>query len=250
MPLVYDVWSPRAQSLATYLQSHMNELELAPNRYVVLGGDGFMLKTVRATPDPQAEFLGLNCGHLGFLLNDVPDDLATLVPLLRGPATVFSCPRLHMSATLADGRELTALAVNDIYLERMTGQSAHLSFTIDGHNVVEKMVSDGLILCTALGSTAYNFSSGASVCHPTLPVMGVTPICPHSPQLRSMYVPIQSEVVVEVLSPSRRPVRAVADGVDHDNVVRVCVRGGQPFVKFAFFPDHDFTRTLVRKLLA
>lgn len=248
MRLIPDKYNPRAVEVASWLRQRLDPSRLREDLHVVLGGDGFMLKTIAASAHASPLFLGLNCGRVGFLLNDLPDDLGELPDLLYEGLHAIQFPRIEMKAVAASG-EVTALAVNDIYLERQTGQTAHLSVWINGSHIVERLVADGLICSTALGSTAYSVSAGASACHPTLQVMVVTPICPHSPALRPLVVPLGANVRIEVLSPERRPVRAVADGQEWADVTSVTIQDAHDPVSLAFFPGHDFTRALVRKLL-
>lgn len=215
---------------------------------IVIGGDGFLLQTV-ASQGFDRTYLGLNAGHLGFLHNDV-DRWDEVVQRLRDRAwTPHTFPLLEARIRLESGEVVTEKALNDVYLERMTGQTARLKLVIDGHCVVEQLVADGIIFSTALGSTAYSFSSGASPCHPTLRVMAVAPICPHLPRLSPFVLPETAQATVEVEQPDRRPVRAVADGREHNHVRRVDIALGPQQVKLAYFEGHDFTSRMIRKLL-
>lgn len=249
MPIIADPFNELAQTVAERLHKALASQRLPEGLFVVLGGDGFMLKTIRQQPKQAGTYLGLNCGRVGFLMNDIPVDISELVEMIMGPVRTLEFPQIAMNATSQSGAEYSALAVNDIYLERMTGQSAHMKININGDTVVERLVADGLICCTALGSTAYHFSAGGSACHPTLPVMGVTPICPHNPILRPVLVPLSATIDVEVIEPERRPIRAVADGRDHDSVLTIRIQDAKAPVRFAFLPGHDFTQTLIRKIL-
>ncbi len=250
MPLIYDSRNPRAVMVHAFLQEYMQLSRIDPNMYVVIGGDGFMLRSVREHDVPGAMFLGLNCGRLGFLLNEIPSELERLPELICSDRLkVLSFPRIGMEARDVHGDIHRARALNDIYLERMTGQTCQLMIQIDGTVVVHEIVCDGLIMCTALGTTAYSFSAGGTVCHPTLEVIGVTPICPHMPRLTPLLFPLASTVVVEVLVHERRRVRAVVDGVDYNEIATITVSDARSPVQLAFFSDHDFTGTLVGKLL-
>lgn len=249
MPLIIDSFNPRAVEVGAALRRLGIERDLPEHLFVVLGGDGFMLKTVNLTEHPAPEFLGLNCGRVGFLLSDLPERLADVPGLLAERIPPVAFPRIQMTATNARGERHQARAMNDIYLERMTGQTANLKVTVDGAPIVERLVADGIICSTALGSTAYAFSAGAAACHPTLSVMGVTPICPHAPALRPLVVPLSSVVEIEVQSQDRRPVRAVADGREWEEVATVTIRDAAAPVRMSFLPGHDFLQALVRKLL-
>jgi NAD+ kinase len=215
----------------------------------VLGGDGFLLHTV-ATHGTARVWLGLNAGTLGFLLNDATDLDAVARQLVEGRWRVHAFPMVEALVELADGSTRVERAVNDLYLERMTGQTARLRVRIDGHEVVERLVADGLILATALGSTAYAFSAGGEPLHPLLEVLQLTPICPHRPRLTSLALPDTSVVEVEVREHDHRPVRAVADGRAIDHVRRVRVRLERGAVSMAYLESHDFTGQMLKKILS
>lgn len=249
MPIIADAMNARAQHLLHVLQTHRVEERLPPELHVVIGGDGFMLRCVRNFHAPDRIFLGLNCGRMGFLLNEVPEEQAWLPELLCQSPRVFTFPRIRMLAQNHRGERMEALALNDIYLERMTGQACHLRLEIDGTLVVQEVVCDGMIFSTALGSTAYAYSAGGTPCHPTLEIVAITTICPHVPKLPPLMFPLSSEMHASVLSVERRRVRAVVDGVDFDDVVDVTVTNAQSPVKLAFFEHHDFTGALVQKVL-
>jgi NAD+ kinase len=229
---------------------------------VVLGGDGTMLRAI-ARHGPAWVYLGVNFGRLGFLMNDraaiargagAPDDapmhaeqIARVVRAGAWRATAF--PRLSMEAVDGDGAQHTARALNDVYVERERGQTCHLRITVDGVEVVERMVCDGVIVATALGSTAYSVSAGGPAAHPLLHALHLTAICPHSPRLPPLVLPETSVVAVEVLDAERRPARAVVDGSQTGDVRRVVVRGGADSVRIAFLDGHDFVGTMVGKVL-
>ncbi len=250
MGMVYDPNNPRAVDIAAFLEARGVLQRLSDEITVVVGGDGFMLRTVRERDPRDTIFLGINCGRLGFLLNDLPDDLEALPDLiLSDRLRIRTFPRILMTAENTEGAVVTARGLNDVYLQRAGGHGCHLKIWINGVVVVEHMVCDGIIFCTSLGSTAYSFSAGASPCHPSLNVIGVTPICPHAPRLPPLYVPLESTVEAQVINPALRPVIAVVDGYSYGEITRVRIRDGHDPVRLAFFPGHHFTKTLVSKLL-
>ncbi len=244
-----DPNNPVAGALRDRLADRIDFTRLPEELCLVLGGDGFMLETIRAE-GPGRVFLGLNAGRVGFLLND-PEDFEATIEAIEGHAwTVHTFPRLAMRAIPADGGpEMKALAVNDVYLERMSGQTAHLRITIDQVEVVDRLVCDGIIASTALGSTAYHFSASGHACHPGVRAIHLTPICPHSPRLAPLTLPAEARIAFDVIQSDKRPVRAVADGVGHQNVARIEIERADVDVRLAFLDGHDFTATLVEKIL-
>ena len=216
---------------------------------VVIGGDGFMLESIREVGAGHV-FLGLNAGRVGFLLNDAEDFEATIEAIENHRWQVHTFPRLSMRATHTTGEnESNAMAVNDVYLERMSGQTAHLQIEINNVPVVNRLVCDGIIASTALGSTAYHFSASGHACHPGVRAIHLTPICTHSPRLAPITLPADATIAIDVINAEKRPVRAVADGVAHPNVSRIEVQRADVDVRLAFLDGHDFTATLVDKIL-
>ncbi|MFT4622119.1 MAG: NAD+ kinase [Myxococcota bacterium] len=246
--ILSDPRNPKAMALAAELAARLpSEWEPAVN--VVLGGDGFMLNAVE-THGTARPFLGLNSGYLGFLMNDVDVSLDALVDrLVQAEWRISRFPLLEGRIVRTDGELVTVQAMNDIYLQRESGLAARLRLTVDGREVVDSLGCDGIVVATALGSTAYSYSAGGTPLHPAVEAMLVTPICPHRPRLSPVALPSNARVVVEVLDSDRRPVCAMADGRQVASIEQVEVRYGDEAVELAFFEDHDFTAHLIDKIL-
>jgi NAD+ kinase len=245
--IVFDDRNPVAIAHAHALTAAIGERRL-PDLVVVIGGDGFLLHTI-AERGVTRPFVGLNAGRVGFLLNDVGDWGEVADALVQGLIHVCVFPMLSAIVTAPDGSQVEATAVNDVYLERASGQTARIGLRVDGSLVVDELVSDGVIVSTALGSTAYNFSAGGPACHPALQTLTVTPICPHLPRLPSLTLPKTSVVEIEVLHVDRRPVRAVADGRDIGKARHVRIACAPQTLSLGFLPGHDFTARLIQKIL-
>lgn len=246
--IVHDPNNPTAVAFRMELESRVPKGG-DDDLVIVLGGDGFLLHTVASYGFTEHTFLGLNAGHLGFLHNDVDDWDHIAEEIVERTWRTYSFPLLQARAFLEDGTEAQARAVNDVYLERATGQTARLKLTIDGHRAVDMLMADGIVFSTALGSTAYTFSAGGPACHPELRVMSVTPICPHRPRLPAFALPSSARVRVDVLNSDRRPVRAVADGRTIAQVRAVELAFADTEVKLGFLKNHDFTTVMIKKIL-
>ncbi|HMV68211.1 MAG TPA: NAD(+)/NADH kinase [Myxococcota bacterium] len=245
--IVADPRNPQARHHLELLRAHLAEGDEG-DATVVIGGDGFMLHTIEELGLDRT-YLGLNAGRIGFLLNDVHDWAAAAAALRQRSYRVWRFPVLEARIVRSDGTVCVEQAVNDVVLERSTGQTAHLRLVIDGTEVVGTLTCDGLIFSTALGSTAYTFSAGGPACHPTLPVFAVTAICPHTPRLAPFLLPTTATARVEVRASERRPVRAVTDGRRVDDVVAVDLWSSASQVQVAWFDGHDFTACMVAKIL-
>ncbi len=248
--LLVDPRNERAQDLGRRLRPLLEQVELPEELRLVVGGDGFLLQSIRARGAAPL-YMGINAGRVGFMLNDIRvDQLGTFVETLVARSwSVLTVPRLSVTAFGLDGELIEDVGLNDIYLERSTGQTAHLQVRVDGVRVVERLVCDGLIASTALGSTAYAFSAGNAACHARLRLIQLTAICPHAPKMAPINLPPEAVVDVESLFPERRPTRLVCDGADHPDVARIRVEDANSDVRLVFVEGHDLTATLVRKIL-
>lgn len=249
MQIRHDPRNEKACATREALLALLGDRPLPAGVCLVLGGDGFLLRCIREL-GAGPTYLGVNCGRMGFMLNDVPSLPELVEALDSGAWSVLTAPRLRMEAVGPEGEALSDVAVNDIYLERSSGQTAHLRVSVDGAQVVERLVCDGVIASTALGSTAYALAAGGVACHTSLGLTQLVAINPHVPRLPPIALPRESVIDVEVIDGHRRPVRGVSDGQEHAEVRRVRIRDAHSDVHLAFLEGHDFTATLVRKLLS
>ncbi len=239
--------APRARALEVALAGVAGPKDLC----LVMGGDGTMLRAIQRH-GADVTYFGVNCGHLGFLMNDIHGDTAQVAAAVTtivrdGTWRAVEFPRLRMIATGPEG-EYEALALNDVYVERQA-QTCHLRVTVDGVEVVRHMVADGIVAATPLGSTAYSFSAGGPAAHPLVHAIHLTAICPHIPRLAPLVLPPFARIRIEVLDPEERPARAVADGVPCEDVRRVEIFSSGDTVRLAYQEGHDFTATMIRKIL-
>jgi len=167
---------------------------------VVLGGDGALLSAARAVAREEVPLLGVNVGHLGFLTELEGGDVEQAVDrLLAGDFRLDS--RLMLRSRVERQGEIVAehLALNDVVITRTTfARMIRLRTFVGGEFVVEYM-ADGMIVATPTGSTAYSLSAGGPIVSPEVEAVVITPICPHTLAARSIVVPPQEEIVVELV---------------------------------------------------
>lgn len=168
---------------------------------VVLGGDGTLLATGRAV-SPGVPVLGVNLGRLGFLTEIARADLyPSLVEILAGRFTVEERSLLEITVERAAGEPAFYRVFNDAVIAKSAlSRIIELTLKADG-GLVTTFRSDGLILSTPTGSTAYNLSAGGPIINPLLPVVILTPICPHTFSLRPIVVPDESRIEVILETP-------------------------------------------------
>ena len=244
--ILIDPHNPNATKIHAQL-SHLTDLSKFP-LHVVFGGDGWMLQCIREYGH-TVPFFGVNAGTLGFLLNSNADLQRVADCMEQQNWMVHNFPLLELSGTSSHGNKIHGYAVNDIYVARTAGIAANLRIDIDGHNIVERLICDGLIAATSLGSTAYSASAGGAPAHPLLPGTHITPICPHTPRLRSFIIPNSAVLDVTVLHPKRRQCQVVGDGFSYGEVAKLKVTHSQETVQIAFLEDNNFTERMVRKIL-
>jgi NAD+ kinase len=168
---------------------------------VVMGGDGTMLGIARQLAPFDVPLIGINLGRLGFM-TDIPVDamLPALGDILNGKAMAEKRTLLE-GRVMRNGDVITCgLAVNDVVVARGAGAGmAELKVTVDGKFMYNQR-SDGLIIATPTGSTAYALSAGGPLLHPSLNGIVLVPIAPHALSNRPIVVPDSSEIVVEIVS--------------------------------------------------
>ncbi len=165
---------------------------------VVLGGDGTLLSVARTVPS-GIPILGVNLGTLGFLTEVGRSELyPSLVEILAGRFSLEKRTLLDVELRRANGGEVSSYrTLNDAVIAKSAlARIIQLTLHVDDR-LVTSYRSDGLIISTPTGSTAYNLSAGGPIVNPLLPVIMLTPICPHTFSLRPIVVPDES--VVEVI---------------------------------------------------
>jgi NAD+ kinase len=189
---------------------------------VALGGDGWMLDTLRERFSDRLPVYGMHRGTIGFLMNDyqednLPERLNTAVKQVIHP--------LEMTATTIDGATATKLAINEVSLLRQTSQTAKLRIMVDGKERLSELSADGALVATPAGSTAYNLSAHGPIVPIGANLMALTPISPFRPRRwRGALLRADARVEIEILEADRRPVAASADTQEVRNVARVAIR--------------------------
>jgi NAD+ kinase len=189
---------------------------------VALGGDGLMLQTLHrfmTAAGPSKPIYGMHHGSVGFLMNEFRED--GLIERLRRAEISIVHP-LHMTATDRNGTVHTARAINEVHLLRRSYQAAKLQISVDGKERLAELVADGVLLATPAGSTAYNLSANGPILPLNATLMALTPISAFRPRRwRGALLPDRAHVTVAVREAEKRPVSAVADHTQVDDVVLV-----------------------------
>jgi NAD+ kinase len=214
---------------------------------VALGGDGFMLQTLHATEGRDIAVYGMNCGTIGFLMNEYDEE--DLHGRLRAAEETVINP-LVMRAAAADGSVHEALAINEVALLRAGPQAAKLRISVDGRVRMEELVCDGALLSTPAGSTAYNYSAHGPILPIGAEVLALTAVAAFRPRRwRGAILPKMATVRFDVLDPDKRPVMADADSRNSvRDVLSVEIRS-EPAIRhrLLFDPGHGLEERLTRE---
>jgi nicotinate (nicotinamide) nucleotide adenylyltransferase len=231
--VVADEGNGNSRAVSERLMKYHHE---DPELIVVVGGDGTMLRAIRQHWRRRLPFFGINTGHLGFLLNDSPQADAHEQDLV-----LYHLPLLLVELESIDGRRTSALAFNDAWVERATGQTAWLKLMINDVERIEKLVADGVLIATAAGSTSYARAMGATplpLYTPALLLVGSNVL--HPPHWRPVMLPSDSRIEVRTHDPEKRPLKAFIDGIPQGSVQAIHARVSNiAAVELAFLPDHD-----------
>jgi len=178
---------------------------------VVLGGDGTLLSVAR-DHDVRSPFLGVNLGYLGFLSEVKRDELyPAMLEVLEGRFELEKRSLLDVELERYGGGQESYRVLNDAVINKSAlARILELTLDVDGKRVTTYR-SDGLIISTPTGSTAYNLSADGPILTPKLPVVVLTPICPHTISMRPIVVSDSSTIVV-TLQTDREEVYLTLDG--------------------------------------
>lgn len=188
---------------------------------IVLGGDGFMLHTLHKYMALNVPFYGINIGHIGFLLNKCNTE--GLLNRLEQAQPVEFNP-LFMEATDIDGKISYFDAINEVSIYRASNQVAKLKIFVNGESRLEELIADGALVSTPAGSSAYNFSAGGSIFPLNSKLLALTAISPYRPRRwTGALLPHNSLIKFEVLEIEKRPVNAVADFNQVENIRSVSI---------------------------
>ena len=217
---------------------------------VVLGGDGTLLSVARSLAD-SIPILGVNMGNLGFLTEVPRSELyPSIMKFLEGDYEVDERALLDVSLRRATGEEVSYRVLNDAVINKSAlARIIELVVTVDGHRVATYR-SDGLIISTPTGSTAYNLAAGGPILNPQLPVVVVTPICPHTLTLRPIVVPDSASVELR-LETSHEEVYLTLDGQEGTQIEcgdTIRLRRSNDVVRLVKTSDRTFYDSLRDKL--
>ena len=204
---------------------------------IVLGGDGFMLLSVHEYRYMEKPFYGMNCGSVGFLLNEFTNK--KVEAKIRNAKQQVLFP-LKMKAELKNGDTVEAMAFNEVSILRRSRQTANIRLIVNGIERISKLVSDGVLVATPAGSTAYNFSARGPIIPMGSNVIALTPVSPFRPRRwNGALLPHDAIIHFENLDPDKRPIYISADFKEWTDVLSVEISEDPAKSAILLFnPDH------------
>ena len=205
------------------------------NIVIVIGGDGFMLQTLKKNKNKKKYFYGINSGSYGFLMNKFSDK--HILKYISKSKSINISP-LEMTVKVKN-KNIKSLAINEVSILRQSRQAANLSIRNNSKNVIKKLVSDGVLVSTPAGSTAYNLSVYGPILNLNSKKISIAPISAFRPRRwAGKIVSDKSKIIITNLDPKKRPVSAVADNFEVRNIKKVTVRV-QNKIKFNLLYDKN-----------
>jgi len=228
-----------------FLKKYKNYSLKNSNIFVVLGGDGFMLKALKEHQSYQKPFYGLNTGTFGFLMNKF--NIKNLHKRILKSKTVLISP-LEMKALTKNNKTVSAIAINEVSLLRQSRQTASLRIFNKNKIIIKKLISDGVIISTPAGSTAYNLSVNGPILSLNSKKLAITPISPFRPRRWiGKIVSSDSLIKVENLNIEKRSISVVADNIEVRNIKSVKIKLNNK-IKFKILYDKNNSLTKKIKL--
>jgi NAD+ kinase len=165
---------------------------------VVFGGDGSITSAARQLSQVNVPVIGVNLGKLGFLTEFSLAELKEFFPSLTSRKLRIEKRMMLRCRIFSNGQEkLSSSAINDVFITAGPPfRMIELKMSVDGQSAIDGLVSDGLIISTPTGSTAYNLSASGPILSANMQAMVITPICPHSFSFRPVVINADSKVEV------------------------------------------------------
>ena len=205
------------------------------NVVIVIGGDGFMLQTLKKNKNSKKSFYGINSGNYGFLMNKFTNNL-TIKNLNK--AKVINISPLEMQVKTKNNLR-SSIAINEVSILRQSRQAANLSIKNNSKNIIKKLVSDGVLISTPAGSTAYNLSVHGPILSLNSKKISIAPISAFRPRRwAGKIVSERSKVIITNLNFKKRPISAVADNVEVRNAKKITIKV-QTKIKFSLLYDKN-----------
>ena len=234
----------KSLKIKSSIQKKINQNKIKrSNITIVIGGDGFMLQTLKKNNKSNNFFYGVNSGNYGFLMNKF--SLKNIISNLN-KAKMISISPLEMVVRNNKNKIKKHIAINEVSILRQSRQAASLSIQYGSKQIIKKLVSDGVLVSTPAGSTAYNLSVHGPILSLNSKKLSISPISPFRPRRwKGKIVSDRSKITIKNLNPKKRPISAVADNIEIRNAKNVFVKTNQ---KIKLNLLYDKNKSLQKKI--
>ena len=234
----------KSLKIKSSIQKKINQNKIKrSNITIVIGGDGFMLQTLKKNNKSNNFFYGVNSGNYGFLMNKF--SLKNIISNLN-KANMISISPLEMVVRNNKNKIKKHIAINEVSILRQSRQAASLSIQYGSKQIIKKLVSDGVLVSTPAGSTAYNLSVHGPILSLNSKKLSISPISPFRPRKwKGKIVSDRSKITIKNLNPKKRPISAVADNIEIRNAKNVIVKTNQ---KIKLNLLYDKNKSLQKKI--
>ncbi len=234
----------KSKKIKSILVSKLSQSNYKNSKVViVIGGDGFMLQTLKKNKNSKRIFYGINSGNYGFLMNKFSSE--KIIKNLSRANTITIYP-LEMTVKNKKNQIRKYLAINEVSILRQSRQAASLSINYGKKNIIKKLVSDGVLVSTPAGSTAYNLSVHGPILSLNSKKLSISPISPFRPRRwKGKIVSDKSNIVIKNLNVKKRPISAVADNIEVRNAKNIIIKTNK---KIKFDLMYDKNRSLQKKI--
>ena len=213
------------------------------NLQIVIGGDGFMLQTLKRFIKKNYFFYGINSGNYGFLMNKFSS--RNILKNLEKTKIVSIFP-LEMKVRSKVGEIKKFLAINEVSILRQSRQAAFLSVKSGKKFIIKKLISDGVLISTPAGSTAYNLSVYGPILNLNSKKISISPISAFRPRRwKGKILNDKTKIIIKNLNPQKRPISAVADNLEIRNAKKIIITTKKK-IKFNLLFDQN--RSLQKKI--
>tara|TARA_B100000965_G_scaffold159187_1_gene132691 strand:- start:165 stop:935 length:771 start_codon:yes stop_codon:yes gene_type:complete len=213
------------------------------NLIIVIGGDGFMLGALKKYNKFKKPFYGINSGNYGFLMNKFSTK-HTIKNLSKG--RLVSISPLEMIVKTKNNKTRKSIAVNEVSILRQSRQAASLSISNGSRTIIKNLVSDGVLVSTPAGSTAYNLSVHGPILSLDSKKLSISPISAFRPRRwKGKIVGEKSKIIIKNINPKKRPISAVADNIEVRNAKNIIIKTNK---KIKFNLLYDSNRSLQKKI--
>jgi NAD+ kinase len=213
------------------------------NVVIVVGGDGFMLQTLKRLYKFKKPFYGINSGNYGFLMNKFSN--ANIIKNLNISNSIKIYP-LQMTVTDKNNQTKKSIAINEVSILRQSKQASSISISANKKNIIKVLISDGVLVSTPAGSTAYNLSAHGPILNLDSRKLAVTPISPFRPRRwKGTIVSDKFKILIKNLDVNKRPISAVADNFEVRNAKTIKIQANK---KITFELLYDKNNNLHKKI--